>query len=121
SFIDLLNDDWDGFCQREDVTYAGASAIGAHGAQSSPQNTAFVSATIATVVVNIVRALINVNAIADLVPFANIFMPAKLLPESIEALGPGDHVVRLAISRMDQAPFARAVSWAPFEGRHEGN
>lgn len=118
SFIELLNDDWDGFCQRGDVSYAGASAIGAHGKQIDPTGTT--ALVIANVVLNVTQALVNRNTIADLIPFSNIFMPALLLPESLEALGPGDRVVRLAISRLDGPPFQRAVSWSPFEGRHEG-
>ncbi|MEZ0228652.1 MAG: esterase/lipase family protein, partial [Planctomycetota bacterium] len=120
SFTDLLNDDWDGFCARVDVSYGGASAIGAHGKQVDPKGTAFTIATIATVIMNIIQGVINVNAIADLVPFANIFFPQRLIQEALEAFGPGDKVVRLAISRFGTAPFLAARFWSPFEGRHEG-
>jgi pimeloyl-ACP methyl ester carboxylesterase len=118
SMIEQLNDGWDTFCAANDVHYGGMSAVGAYGKQVDPAGSTTVT-TIATVVVNIVTAVISSNTIADLDPFYKTFK-TKILPEAAEALGPGDGVVRLASSRLDQAPFARTDFWLEFQGRHEG-
>ncbi len=120
SFTELLNDDWDGFCKKVDVTYGGSSAIGPHGKQVDPKGLGTTYITIAAVILNLVQGIQNVSTLADLQPFLNVFYPQNLIPEAIEAFGPGDRVVRLAISRLDQAPFLAAQFWSPFEGRHQG-
>jgi pimeloyl-ACP methyl ester carboxylesterase len=118
SFPDALNDGWDTFCQANDVAYAGISGTNAHGQQVDPQGSP-VKNSIATIVGNIVTSVINPGTAADLKPYADVCLP-KILPEAAEALGPSDGVIRLALSRLDQAPFARTVFWAPLELRHEG-
>jgi hypothetical protein len=119
SFVDELNQDWDAFCAANGVTYAGVSGTGAYGNQVDPQGNPVID-TIATIVPNVVAAIINSGTVADLDPYYKIFWP-DLIPEIATALSkPTDGVVRLALSRLDQPPFGRTYLWAPLEVRHQG-
>lgn len=118
SFVDRLNGGWDAYCSSADVHYGGVSSIGPHGYQANPNGGHQVSTT---VVAGVQQALQSFGhgSVGDLTPFWLIAAP-NVLSESVEALGPGDQVVRLASSRLDRAPFARADFWGPFECRHDG-
>ncbi len=121
SLIDYLNDDWDGFCTQYGVSYGGISGTGAYGPQDGPPGTTTVLTITGTILQNVIQALWNKQTIFDLEPFYLIFWPNLIVPESVAALGAGDHVVTLASSRLDQAPFGQAVFWSPVEARHDGN
>jgi hypothetical protein len=58
--------------------------------------------------------------LGETLPFWIIAVP-RLPAELAEALGPSDGTVRVASSRLDQAPFGQADFWAEFEGRHSGD
>src|SRR5207302_1438938 len=62
------------------------------------------------------NAILGVNLVTfpDAIPYWMVIVP-DLLPELTDALGPSDGTVRVAISRMDQAPFLGHDFYATFE------
>jgi pimeloyl-ACP methyl ester carboxylesterase len=143
AFVDVLNDNWDGFCSSNGVQYAGFSASGAVGTQIDPtdptdsSDPSILGMKVTGAYGDILSAVeqIRTSDIPDIKPFVDIWggftydkvlgpigYPEPNLVNEIEvAFGPGDGTVRLASSRLDQAPFGQTVSWGTFEGRHGGD
>jgi pimeloyl-ACP methyl ester carboxylesterase len=120
SFMGALNDNWDAFCAQKGITYGGLTGTGAVGPQVAPPGTPRIldqDQIVTNVVNNIIAAVISSQTIASLQPYFDTFAPS-FVSEAAYALGPGDGVVKLASSRLDEPPFLGTAFWARFEGRH---
>jgi pimeloyl-ACP methyl ester carboxylesterase len=127
SYVDQLNDGWDGFCGGAGVEYLGITATGAYGTQIDPSDQPSDHAHIFGIqlsgpVDSIVQGIeaMDKETLGDVHIFTELWLKDPIA-EIKEALGPSDGTVRFASSRMDQEPFLGAATWATFEGRHGGD
>lgn len=131
SFIEELNQDWDSFCSARSIRYAGLSLLGERGAAAgknptSPNGMAPTNPLPGGGYLTgrewAVQAFVGALGTFSPVDLAKLpLLPRALanLPREVgEALGPGDGVVRLASSRLDEAPFHAAAFHGMFEGAH---
>jgi pimeloyl-ACP methyl ester carboxylesterase len=108
SFLDILNDGWDAFCQSHGIVYGGLVGTGAWGLQPPQFSSAQVQGFVSQLNPTVLALLAGVTAV-----FWN-----NISPELNEALGPGDDEVPVPVARLDQAPFLGGGLSCFVEARH---
>jgi pimeloyl-ACP methyl ester carboxylesterase len=120
SYIAALDDDWDGFCAQHGIQYAGLSATGAQGTPGGSSGSVIPGSGLPVgPILQFLQGALNWTGMGSILPV--IWTAITNLPSEITvALGPSDGTVRLASSRLDEAPFLATVFWGTFEGAHSG-
>ena len=120
SYVTQLNDDWDGFCAREGIRYAGLSATGARGTVGGSSGSVIPGGGLP--IGPIQQFLTGLQQTSSLTAVWPLVGQALLdLPNQVAvALGPSDGTVRVESSRLDQAPFLASKFWGIVEAKHAG-